>query len=75
MSGETVEGARNWCVRRDEKKRRMESIHPWMNGPVLQAERIIDALHLLIQPGDRIVLATTRSRRSFSRAHSRNAIR
>jgi hypothetical protein len=27
-----------------------------MDGPVLQAGRIIDALHLLIQPGDRIVL-------------------
>ena len=27
-----------------------------MDGPALQAGRIIDALHLLIQPGDRIVL-------------------
>jgi malonate decarboxylase alpha subunit len=56
MSGETVARARSWCVRRDEKNRRMESVRSWMNGPVLRAERIIDALHLLIQPGDRIVL-------------------
>jgi malonate decarboxylase alpha subunit len=34
----------------------MESVRSWMDGPVLQAGRIIDALHLLIQPGDRIVL-------------------
>jgi len=54
----------------------MESISSWMDGPVLQAGRIIDALHLLIRPGDRIVLeATTRSRRIFSLAHSRSAIR
>jgi malonate decarboxylase alpha subunit len=56
MSGETVARARSWCERRDEKNRRMESVRSWMNGPVLQAERIIDALHLLIQPHDRIVL-------------------
>jgi malonate decarboxylase alpha subunit len=56
MSGDTVAGARSWRVRRDEKNRRMESVRPWMHGPVLQAGRIIDALHLVIQPSDRIVL-------------------
>jgi malonate decarboxylase alpha subunit len=61
MSGDTAPEARSWCVRRDEKKRRMESICPWMDGPVLQAERIIDALHLLIQHRDRIVLARSGS--------------
>ena len=49
MSGETVAGARSWCARRDEKNRRMESVRSWMDGPVLQAGRIVDALHLLIQ--------------------------
>jgi len=56
MSGETAARARSWCARRDEKNRRMESVRYWMDGPVLQAERIVDALHLLIQPHDRIVL-------------------
>jgi malonate decarboxylase alpha subunit len=56
MSGETAARARSWCARRDEKNRRMESVRSWMNGPVLEAERIIDALHFLIQPHDRIVL-------------------
>jgi len=56
MSSATKTETRNWCVRRDEKKRRMESVRSWMDGPALQAGRIIDALHLLIQPGDRIVL-------------------
>jgi malonate decarboxylase alpha subunit len=56
MSSATKTETRNWCVRRDEKKRRMESVRSWMDGPALQAGRIIDALHLLIQPGDCIVL-------------------
>ena len=56
MSEETAARARSWCARRDEKNRRMESVRSWMDGPVLQAERIVDALHLLIQPHDRIVL-------------------
>ena len=38
MSGDTAPEARSWCLRRDEKKRRMESIRPWMDGPVLQAD-------------------------------------
>ena len=49
-------GARSWCVRRDEKKRRMESIQSWMDGPLLQPEHTLDALHRLIRPFDRIVL-------------------
>jgi malonate decarboxylase alpha subunit len=34
----------------------MESIRSWMEGPVLDAKRIIDAQHLLIQPHDRVVI-------------------
>lgn len=49
-------GAKSWCVRRDEKKKRMESIQSWMDGPLLRPEHTLDALHLLIQPFDRIVL-------------------
>jgi malonate decarboxylase alpha subunit len=53
---DTTPGIRSWCVRRDEKKRRMGSVAPWMDGPLLPADRIVDALHRLIQPCDRIVL-------------------
>ena len=34
----------------------MEAVRSWMDGPILQADRILDALHLLIQSGDRIVI-------------------
>src|SRR6201998_2567869 len=47
---------RSWTTRRDEKKRRMQLVEPWMRGPVLARERIVDALETLIVSGDRIVL-------------------
>jgi malonate decarboxylase alpha subunit len=47
---------RSWTTRRDEKKRRMQLVSQWMNGPVLAQEKIVAALELLIAPGDRIVL-------------------
>jgi malonate decarboxylase alpha subunit len=34
----------------------MESIQSWMDGPLLQPEHTLDALHRLIRPFDRIVL-------------------
>jgi malonate decarboxylase alpha subunit len=46
----------SWATRREEKRRRMESVRPWLQGPILAPEKIIDALELLIQSGDRVVL-------------------
>jgi malonate decarboxylase alpha subunit len=46
----------SWTTRRDEKRKRLESVQPWMRGPILPAEKIIGALELLIKRGDRIVL-------------------
>jgi malonate decarboxylase alpha subunit len=48
--------ARSWTTRRDEKRRRMESVRPWMKGPILSQARIIDALELLVKSGDRVVI-------------------
>src|SRR5712672_1665123 len=48
--------SRSWTTRRDEKRRRMELVRPWMTGPILPRERIIAALETLIVSGDRIVL-------------------
>jgi len=56
MNSASPTQSNKWTTRRDEKKRRMESVTPWMNGIVLDSRRIIDALHLLIQPGDRVVM-------------------
>jgi malonate decarboxylase alpha subunit len=47
---------RSWTTRRDEKRRRMQLVQPWMKGPILSKEKIIDALETLIVSGDRIVL-------------------
>ena len=47
---------RSWTTRRDEKRRRMQLVRPWMKGPILPKEKIVDALEILIVNGDRIVL-------------------
>jgi malonate decarboxylase alpha subunit len=46
----------SWATRRDEKRKRIESVQPWMRGPILAPEKIIDALELLLKRGDRVVL-------------------
>src|SRR6266403_4389645 len=57
MAQQTLEQvSRSWTTRRDEKRRRMQLIYPWMKGPILARERIIEALETLIVSGDRIVL-------------------
>jgi malonate decarboxylase alpha subunit len=48
--------AKSWATRRQEKRRRIESVQPWMQGPILSPEKIIDALELLLKSGDRVVL-------------------
>ena len=48
--------AESWTTRRDEKRKRIESVQPWMRGPILAPEKIVDALELLLKPGDRVVL-------------------
>lgn len=47
---------RSWTTRRDEKRRRMQLVEPWMKGPILPKEKIVDALETFIVSGDRIVL-------------------
>ena len=48
--------SRSWTTRRDEKRRRMQRVEPWMHGPILPRERIVEALETLLVSGDRIVL-------------------
>ena len=57
MSQQTAEqGTRSWTMRRDEKRRRMQRIEPWMKGPVLAQNKMIETLETVIQSGDRIVM-------------------
>ena len=48
--------SRSWTTRRDEKRRRIELVKPWMKGSILSKGKIIEALETLIVSGDRIVL-------------------
>src|ERR1700689_5238429 len=50
------QGTRSWTMRRDEKRRRMQRIEPWMKGPVLAQNKMVEALETVIQSGDRIVM-------------------
>jgi malonate decarboxylase alpha subunit len=45
-----------WTKRRDEKKRRMAAVEPWMTGSLLPTGRALEALEMLVKPGDRIVM-------------------
>src|SRR5271170_232722 len=46
----------SWTTRRDEKRRRLESVKPWMKGPILAQNKMVEALEAVIQSGDRIVM-------------------
>jgi malonate decarboxylase alpha subunit len=57
MAKQTLERAsRSWTTRRDEERKRMQRVRPWMEGPILHKARIIDALGTFIVSGDRIVI-------------------
>src|SRR6204780_5564302 len=47
---------RSWKKRRDEKRRRMQLVQPWMKGPVLPNARIVEAFETLTVSGDSVVL-------------------
>src|ERR1700678_4169003 len=55
-AGPQQQNTRSWTTRRDEKKRRLQLVSPWMNGSLLRREKLIEALESLIAPGDRVVL-------------------
>ncbi|MRV73865.1 malonate decarboxylase subunit alpha [Duganella sp. FT92W] len=48
--------ARRWDTRRTEKQRRLAAVAHLCDGPVLDSERIVEALQLLVASGDRVVL-------------------
>ncbi len=46
----------SWTTRRDEKSRRMQAVKPWMKGPMLAQDKIVEALESVLVAGDRIVM-------------------
>ncbi len=47
---------RSWTKRRDGKMLRLDTAKQWMNGKVLPSGRMVDALEILLKPGDKVVL-------------------
>ena len=57
MSDPTVTRQRtSWTGRRDEKQRLLEMVKPWMKGPVLAHNKLVETLESVIRSGDRIVM-------------------
>ena len=52
----TISPPPQWSRRRAEKARRLDQVQSLADGVVLPSERIVEALELLIAPGDRVVL-------------------
>src|ERR1700727_2544642 len=46
----------SWTTRRDKKRRVLESVKPWMKGPVLAQDKMVETLEAVIQSGDRIIM-------------------
>jgi malonate decarboxylase alpha subunit len=56
MSDQTMTQRTSWTTRRDEKRRRLKSVKPWMRGPVLAQNKMVEVLETVIQSSDRIVM-------------------
>jgi malonate decarboxylase alpha subunit len=57
MSDPTVTRQRtSWTSKRDEKQRLLEIVKPWMKGPVLAPNKVVETLESVIRSGDRIVM-------------------
>jgi len=56
MSEQRLQQASSWTRRRDEKERRMHAVMPWMSGPILPTDKIVEALEALVVAGDRTVM-------------------
>jgi malonate decarboxylase alpha subunit len=47
---------RSWTTRREEKARRLANAKRWTNGRILDSDKIVEALQILIAPGDRVAI-------------------
>jgi malonate decarboxylase alpha subunit len=70
MSQRAQQPTRSWTTRRLEKQRRMQQVSAWMSGPLLRQEKMVEALEVLIAPGDRIVLEGDNQKQADFLSHS-----
>jgi malonate decarboxylase alpha subunit len=52
----TAHAPASWTTKRDNKAQRLASIRHLTTGVVLPKEHLVEALELLLQPGDRVIL-------------------
>ncbi|MET3292341.1 UNVERIFIED_CONTAM: malonate decarboxylase alpha subunit [Brevibacillus sp. OAP136] len=55
-SKESMSAGRSWTRRRDEKARRLQNAQRFTVGNRIPTNRIVEALEVLLAPGDRVVL-------------------
>ena len=56
MPAKSLEIDRSWSTRREDKAQRLCRAANLTNGRVLRTDRIVDALEVLLAPGDRVAL-------------------
>lgn len=56
---------RSWTTRREGKQRRMALVEPWMNGKILPAKKMVDALEALLVPGDKVIVESVQKQADF----------
>jgi malonate decarboxylase alpha subunit len=52
----TASRERSWTSRREGKARRLADAEPFVDGKLVDAERIVETLEAVVAPGDRLVL-------------------
>ncbi|MCF8563207.1 malonate decarboxylase subunit alpha [Alicyclobacillus tolerans] len=62
--------ARSWTTQRDEKARRLAKVKDWLEGVLLPSNRIVDALEVLLAPGDRVVLEGNNQKQATFLSHA-----
>ncbi len=48
--------SRSWTRRREAKAERLEALEPWLDGRLLDAAHMVDALHAMLRSGDRVAI-------------------
>lgn len=56
---------RAWDTKRESKRERMAKISPWMNGKLLQQNKIVNALETLVKPGDKVAIESVQKAADF----------
>ncbi len=51
-----AEAVRDWQTRRKSKQERLRAVAPFMDGVVLDPDKTVEALQMLLRPGDRVAL-------------------